>query len=150
MRRSNNTSKLRVTGLCEGKSPVTGEFPHIRPVARKVFPFDDVIMNKINLKLSSAKWYPCCLCLNKTISAVVYITHNLYTGSHSNTRAKLITLNVLYKKSYTSWIKVSNCYAEAEQKLSYQRRLDVDPVRRVTWLISDRRWLNWSFCFGNI
>ena len=25
--RSKKTSKLRVTGLCEGKSPVTGEFP---------------------------------------------------------------------------------------------------------------------------
>ena len=27
MRRSKNTSKLRVTGLCAGNSPVTGEFP---------------------------------------------------------------------------------------------------------------------------
>ena len=26
-RRSKKTSKLRVTGLCEGNSPVTGEFP---------------------------------------------------------------------------------------------------------------------------
>ena len=26
-RRSKNTSKLRVTGLCEGNSPVAGEFP---------------------------------------------------------------------------------------------------------------------------
>ena len=26
-RRSKNTSKLRLTGLCEGNSPVTGEFP---------------------------------------------------------------------------------------------------------------------------
>ena len=27
MRRSKKTSKLRVTGLCAGNSPVTGEFP---------------------------------------------------------------------------------------------------------------------------
>ena len=27
MRRSKKTSKLRVTGLCDGNSPVTGEFP---------------------------------------------------------------------------------------------------------------------------
>ena len=27
-RRSKKTSKLGVTGLCEGNSPVTGEFPH--------------------------------------------------------------------------------------------------------------------------
>ena len=43
-RRSKKTSKLRVTGLCEGNSPVTGEFPHKVPVTRKMFPFDDVIM----------------------------------------------------------------------------------------------------------
>ena len=38
------TSKLRVTGRCEGNSPVTGEFPAQGPVTRKMFPFDDVIM----------------------------------------------------------------------------------------------------------
>ena len=27
MRRSKKTPKLRVTGLCEGNSPMTGEFP---------------------------------------------------------------------------------------------------------------------------
>ena len=43
-RRKKNPSKLRVTGLCMGNSPVTGEFPHKRPVTRKMFPFDDVIM----------------------------------------------------------------------------------------------------------
>ena len=37
-------SKLRVTGLCAGNLPVTGEFPHEWPVTRKIFPFDDVIM----------------------------------------------------------------------------------------------------------
>ena len=35
-------SKLRVTGLCAGNSPVN--FPHKCPVKRKVFPFDVVIM----------------------------------------------------------------------------------------------------------
>ena len=38
--RSKKTSKLRVTGLCAGKSP------HKWPVTRKIFPFDDVIMNE--------------------------------------------------------------------------------------------------------
>ena len=42
-RRSNETSKLRVTGLCEGNLPLTVEFPAQR-VTRKMFPFDDVIM----------------------------------------------------------------------------------------------------------
>ena len=38
------TAKLRVTGLCAGDSPVTGEFPAQRTVTRKMFPFDVVIM----------------------------------------------------------------------------------------------------------
>ena len=47
-RRSNKTSKLRVTGLCEGNSPETDEFPAQRgPVTREMFPFDDIIMPRI-------------------------------------------------------------------------------------------------------
>ena len=42
-RRSKNTSKLRVTGLCAGNSP--GNSLHKGPVTRKMFPFDDVIMH---------------------------------------------------------------------------------------------------------
>ena len=41
-----NPSKLRVTGLCAGNSPGTGEFPAqmaSNMVTRKKFPFDDVI-----------------------------------------------------------------------------------------------------------
>ena len=49
-RRSKKTSKLCVTGLCEGNSPGTGEFPHKWPVTWKMFPFGDVIM-------SSGCWY---------------------------------------------------------------------------------------------
>ena len=43
-RRSKKTSKFRVTGLCAGihRSPVNP--PHKWPVTRKMFPFDDVIM----------------------------------------------------------------------------------------------------------
>ena len=41
---STKTSKLRVTGLCAGNSPVTGISPHKWPVTRKLFSFDDVIM----------------------------------------------------------------------------------------------------------
>ena len=45
-RRSKKTSKLRVTGLCEGNPFVTGGSPHKGPVTRQIFPFDDVIMCK--------------------------------------------------------------------------------------------------------
>ena len=40
--RSKKTSKLRVTGLCEGNPPVAS--PHKGPVTRSMFPFYDVIM----------------------------------------------------------------------------------------------------------
>ena len=38
------TSKLRVTGLCVGNSPGTGEFPAQMASNTEMFPFDDVIM----------------------------------------------------------------------------------------------------------
>ena len=43
-RRSKKTSKLRVTGLCAGNSPGTGEFPDQMASYAKKFPFDDVII----------------------------------------------------------------------------------------------------------
>ena len=44
MRLSKKTSKLRVTGLCEGNPPVTSGFPSQRASSVEMFPFDDVIM----------------------------------------------------------------------------------------------------------
>ena len=42
--KSNKISKLHVTGLWDGNSPVTGNSPHKGPATRKIIPFDDVIM----------------------------------------------------------------------------------------------------------
>ena len=48
-RRSKKTSKPRVTGLCVGNSPGTGEFPaQMASITRKLFPFDDVIMKRFH------------------------------------------------------------------------------------------------------
>ena len=47
--RSKKTSKVRVTGLCAGNSPVTGEFPAQMASKRKMFPHDDVILIPYNL-----------------------------------------------------------------------------------------------------
>ena len=55
-RRSKKTSKLRVTGLCVGNSPRPMKSPHTGPVTRKMFPFDNVIMELTHL--SGAKWPP--------------------------------------------------------------------------------------------
>ena len=43
-RRSKKTSKLRVTGLCAGNSPGTGEFSAQMASNAEMCPFDDVIM----------------------------------------------------------------------------------------------------------
>ena len=46
-RTTKKTSMLRVTGLCEGNSPVTGEFPaQVRTSNAEKFPFDDVIKDQ--------------------------------------------------------------------------------------------------------
>ena len=51
-RRSKKTSKLRVTGLCVGNSRGPVNSPHKGPVTRKMFPFDDVIMDKAMVRPS--------------------------------------------------------------------------------------------------
>ena len=44
-RRSTKTSKLRLTGICAGNSPGTGEFPAQMASYAEMFPFDDVTMD---------------------------------------------------------------------------------------------------------
>ena len=51
-RRSKKTAKLRVTGLCVGNSPGPVNSPHKGPVTRKMFPFDDVIMDVVHIRVS--------------------------------------------------------------------------------------------------
>ena len=55
---SKKTSRLRITGLCEGNSPVTGEFPAQRASSAEKFPFHDVIM----VTFFSVIFLSCCLC----------------------------------------------------------------------------------------
>ena len=58
------TSKLRVTDLCSGNSSVTGEFSEQKPVTRKMFPFDDVIM---------ARGYILSLVISVIVYALLYV-----------------------------------------------------------------------------
>ena len=52
-RRSKQTSKIRVAGLCAGNSPGTGEFPAQMASNAEKFPFDDVIMNYGSIAITS-------------------------------------------------------------------------------------------------
>ena len=53
-RKSEKTSKLRVTGLCVGNSPGPVNSPHKGPVTWKMFPFDDFIL-RWNIVV---RWFP--------------------------------------------------------------------------------------------
>ena len=71
MSRSKKTSKLCVTGLCVGNSPGPVNSPHKGPVTRKMFLFDDVIMQ---MKASGMN-------LNKSIfidKMIYYFTHGIW------------------------------------------------------------------------
>ena len=57
--RSKKTSKICVTGLCEGNSPVSNEFPAQRASNVAMFPFDDVIMRVNNLSLGLFSQFFC-------------------------------------------------------------------------------------------
>ena len=55
--RSTKTSKRRVTGLCEGIHRWPVNSPHKRPVTRKMFLFDDIIMT-LSYQCQIISW-PC-------------------------------------------------------------------------------------------
>ena len=59
-RRSKKTSKLRVTGLCEGNSPVTGGLPPQRASIAEMFTFDDVFMISPNNIITAGGVFVTC------------------------------------------------------------------------------------------
>ena len=63
-RRSKKTSKIRVTGLCEGIHRWPVNSPHKGTVTRKMFPFEDVIVKRLTGQVSTStvicpRWAPC-------------------------------------------------------------------------------------------
>ena len=73
---------IRVTGLCEGNSPVTREVPAQRASNKELFPFDDVIMwsryisvkfwrTRGNYGLNNANYDRCDLILNRDYQFLV-------------------------------------------------------------------------------
>ena len=62
MMTSSNEKIFRVTGLCAGNSPVTGEFLAQRPVTRSFDVLFDMRQNKVLSKPSERRWFemPSC------------------------------------------------------------------------------------------
>ena len=56
-RRSKKTSKLRVTGFVLGIHRWPVNSPHKGPVTRKMFPFNDVIMDMLKKADSTKNWF---------------------------------------------------------------------------------------------
>ena len=65
---SKKTSNLRVTGLCAGNSPVTGEFPTQKASNAEMFPFDGVITESCKTRR------------HPTITEVLNHRHNLWAS----------------------------------------------------------------------
>ena len=82
-RRSNEIPKLRVTGLCVGNSPVIHwwlvNYPHWGPVAWKMFPFDDVIMQRyVEMKWNNHRDDPFLQCIQLLHSLSKMYSEDIY------------------------------------------------------------------------
>ena len=114
-------SKLHVTGLCEGNSPVTGEFPHKGPVTWKMFPLDDIIILTRNLTrnlhchvLSFLAWNMSCYfgqsaCSIESRCVVMLLQYNSVVSIGG------IHIYIFWKQSqieisYMSFITISRAY----------------------------------------
>ena len=91
-----NPPKLRVTGLCEGNSPVTGELPTQRASNAEMFPFDDVIMmSEVN---------------NHNAQSSLALRPN-GSRARSNCHAVLpVCLVQVHQKANTSHVETKKCY----------------------------------------
>ena len=93
---SSNGNIFRVTGLCAGNSPVTGEFPAQRPVTRSFDVSFDLRLNKRLSKQSWCWWF-------ETPSRPLWRHCNDYSSIWYEKRMTVATPN----KRRCTWISVS-------------------------------------------
>ena len=90
-RKSKKTSKLRVTGLCVGKSPGPVNYPHKGPVTRKMFPFDDVIMFWLGFDLYGL--FTCATVVVWTLGDMLYSGPSI-NGYITPRRTESVSMNI--------------------------------------------------------
>ena len=106
-RRSKETLKLRVTGLCVGNSPGPVNSPHKGPVTRKMFPFDDVIMMTsppITLRTKPddlSCWVANAVPLHSVNQVVLYFGYAF----------EILNSNFVQSRPPITYIRVSWCFA---------------------------------------
>ena len=114
-RRSKKKSKLRVTGLCTGNSPKTGEFPTQMTRNAEMFPFDDVtmIVSVWNFQIREASYWMWIIKIEKYVGGLNIknhcSSHYFHFKSHSCTRIMesiVYSLHQMWLKSATSATRI--------------------------------------------
>ena len=115
---SKKTSKLRVTGLCVGNSPVNS--PHKWPGTRKMFPFDDVIMTQQtrtywHIICVTCSWYAKYIDRSFPISCLHVTAVDRYMACHVILRGCLLqvispTLLTPMPTTYTITVMIVDCW----------------------------------------
>ena len=176
-RRSKKTSKLRVTGLCAGNSPGTGEFYAQLASNTEMFPFDDVIMGRqqsrsLIVSQSSAPWCE-VLDIFGVFNFVFWILLHwlVNTGPKKVLRSSLLMTSQA-KNHYhgnscvgsrtddmVTYRQTSNRVRTKSQNLNVSRlilklSLPIDPLKpgvksRCSWSITDRRCSNYIWVINN-
>ena len=93
-RKSKKASKLCVTGLCAGKSPVTSEFPAQMASSAEMFPFDDVITYlelPDRFEMCQSSWQQFCRC----VCHILMRSDNLNCQTPAFTASQIHTLRCL-------------------------------------------------------
>ena len=111
MRRSKKTSKFRVTGFVRGIHRWPMDSPHKRPVTRKIFPFDDVIMIWVFFchvrfryiqRHNADKYYPPTTVTGPALQWLTLLTD--YTAIMCQNRTRFGTIPLLIR-SMLSWFQ---------------------------------------------
>ena len=114
--RSKKTSNLRVNGLCERNSPVTGEFPAQRDSNAEMFPFDDVIMtlhyHQRTQAITDLSYYDCLkneiLCIMGLYCFFVFFYNSINPLGTLFNEIDLTLLSWLYNSLRYKWKKYMN------------------------------------------
>ena len=103
--RSKKTSKLRVTGLYEGNSAVTGEFPHKGPVTRKCFHLmTSSCQGPISLMILSRNWMEIVLCSYPNSNDMIAI--HIFTCHCHVSCAVTACTSICIDKNNCNWINI--------------------------------------------
>ena len=124
--RSKKTSRLRVTGLCKGNTPVTGEFPSQRASnAEKVFIWWRHHANKC------AVWF-------RRISQQIHI----------NSEYRYWKLKCICFEKYRGYLKKNYGLDKCSDQLNLPTRTNENHAKKLTWTVQQKcDWFPFIFTY---